>query len=379
MATAKSPRADFRAIGDLESAARRSVREEVWGYIQGGAGAERSVRANESAFHRWSLVPDPLTAVRSIDLSTSVLGRRVAAPFFVAPTAYQRAVHRGGERATATAAASLGVLGVYSTLASDTIESIAAASGSAPFWFQLYLQPRLETSLRLVRRAERAGCAALVVTVDAPVLGSRDRQGRSGFALGSPLPIGAGRGVVTPPRGPEWDGGLYSLDGAAEVSWSALEAVRRATSLPLVVKGILDPESARRARELGAKAVVVSNHGGRQLDLAPATLDVLPEIVSAVRGRLEVYLDGGVRRGSDIAVALALGARAVGLGRPVLWALAAGGEAGVARYLRLLGSELANSLLLLGCRIVTQVNRSRVRPALTTPPAAAPVRHARRS
>ncbi len=317
-------------------------------------------------------MPEPLAGHQTVDLGTTLLGRPVRAPFFIAPTAYQRTIHRAGECATARAASELGILGVYSTLASDRIEAIAAASGQTPWWFQLYLQPQLSTSLALVRRAEQAGGSAIVVTVDAPVLGSRDRQNRSVFAVGKPLPIGAGPSVVTPPRGPAWVGGTYSLHGAAEVSWSALKAVRESTSLPLVVKGILDPVSARRALEIGANAIVVSNHGGRQLDLAPATLDVLPEIVSSVGRRAEVYLDGGVRRGSDVAVALALGARAVGIGRPVLWALAAGGRAGVGRYLRLLGTELANSLLLLGCASVKTLDRAKVRPAVTVPPVAEP-------
>ena len=353
----------FQTLGDLEEAARHAVSERVWGYIQGGAGAEHTLRANEAAFDRWALVPAVLTGIRSVDLTTSVLGRKVSAPFFVAPTAYHRQVHAGGEVATATAASGLGLLGVYSTLSSDPLEAIAAASGPAPFWFQLYLQPRLDASLELVQRAERAGFSAIVVTVDTPLLGSRDRQGRSGFALGPPLPIGNGPAIRTPPRGPSWEGKPYALEDAGEVSWEALDAIRRSTRLPLVVKGILRPDDARRAVELGAKGIVVSNHGGRQLDRSPAALDVLPSIVEAVGSQIEVYLDGGVRRGSDVLIALSLGARAVGLGRSVLWALAAGGRPGVDHFLRLLGTEVANALLLLGRSSVGEVDRSSVAPA----------------
>ena len=353
----------FPALGDLEELARRSVDEEIWGYIQGGAGAERTRRTNEAAFGRWVLLPEVLRGVASVDLRTTMLGQEVSAPFYVAPTAYQREVHPGGERAMAAAASGLGVLGIYSTLSSDSLEAIAGESGRGPRWFQLYLQPELAASQDLVRRAQRAGYSAIVVTVDAPVLGSRDRQRRTGFGLERAVPIGNGPRVRSPPRGPLWDGKAYTLESAAEVTWNALGAVRRATSLPVVVKGVLRPEEARRAVDLGARAVIVSNHGGRQLDLAPAALDALPGIAAAVGDRAEVYLDGGVRRGSDVLVALALGARAVGLGRPTLWALAVGGRAGVDRYLRLLGTELANSLLLLGRSSVREVGRASVAPA----------------
>ena len=335
----------------------------VWAYVQGGAGAERTLAENEAAFARWCLVPENCSGVRSVDLATTVLGQGVSAPFFVAPTAYHREVHPEGERGTATAASALGVLGVYSTLSSDSLEVIAAARTRGPQWFQLYLQPEVGRSLDLVHRAEKAGYSAIVVTVDTPVLGYRDNQERTGFATTAPVPIGNGAGVQSPARGPAWQGEPCSLGEGAEVSWKALEEVRDATPLPLVVKGVLTPETARRAVDLGARAVVVSNHGGRQLDLAPASLDALPGVVEAVGRDVEVYVDGGVRRGSDVAVALALGARAVGLGRPVLWALAVAGAAGVDRYLRMLGTELVNTMLLMGCSTVGGIDRSRVHPA----------------
>ncbi len=350
----------FQTLGELEEIARRSVDAAVWGYVQGGAGAERTCRRNEAAFDGWSLRAAPLSGVRSVDLTTAMLGRSTSAPFFVAPTAYHREVHPDGEVGTATAAAELGVLSAFSTLSSGSLEEIAGVRGSAPRWFQLYLQRRPAQSLELVRRAERAGYAALVVTVDVPVFGARDRQVVSGFATRSMPALGNGPGVSTPARGPSWDGGPYRLSEAADNSWAALRQIARGTSLPLVVKGVLDPAEARRAVDLGARAVIVSNHGGRQLDLAPATLEVLPSIVAELREDAEVYLDGGVRRGSDVAVALALGARAVGLGRPVLWALAAGGRSGVRRYLEILGTELANCLVMLGCRTPSELDRSRL-------------------
>lgn len=368
MSGARPEKEPLWTLGDLEQVAARSLEPSVWGYVQGGAGAERTSRANEVAFRRWVLLPEPLSGVREVDLSTSVLGTPVSAPFFVAPTAYHRELHPGGEGATAAAASRLGVLGVYSTLSSQALEAIAAAAGGGPRWFQLYLQPRLEASLELVRRAGRAGYSAIVVTVDTPVLGSRDRQERSGFAVRDAVPIGNGPDVRSPARGPTWDGSEYRLEEQADVSWDAVDAVRQATDLPLVLKGILTPGAARRAIEHGARALIVSNHGGRQLDLAPAALDALPRVVAEVGRDVEVYLDGGVRRGSDVLVALALGARAVGVGRPVLWALAAGGQAGVERYFRLLGTEVANSLVLLGRRSPRDVDGSSIASAPLEPP-----------
>ncbi len=363
MTARSSRRSSFRTLGELEAAAERALAPDIWGYVAGGAGAERTARANVEAFQRWWIRSDPRSEVRSVDLRTTLLGEPVSAPFFVAPTAYQRSVHPAGERATAAAAAALGLLGVYSTLSSDSLESIARAAGAGPRWFQLYLQRETALSLGLVRRAERAGYSAIVVTIDAPVLGSRDRQLESGFALRRSPPIGNGPRVRTPPRGPDWDGGPYRPEDVASSTWATIATIRRATRLPLVVKGVLTAEGARHAVRAGARGLVVSNHGGRQLDLAPPSLSALPAIVRAVGSRAEVYLDGGVRRGSDALVALALGARAVGIGRPVLWALACGGRAGVRRYLGMFGTELANSMLLAGRASISEVDRRLVEPA----------------
>jgi len=210
----------------------------------------------------------------------------------------------------------------------------------------------------LVERAEKAGFTALVLTVDAPVLGPRDRQTRDGVAIRSPVPIGNGSHVVPPARVPQLEGGTYRFPADATVTWDILRQLRELSRLPLVVKGILTAEDARRAAEAGARAVVVSNHGGRQLDGAVTGLDALPEVVAAVGSQVEVYVDGGVRRGSDVLTALALGAKGVGIGRPVLWALAAGGEAGVARLISLLQMELAVSMMLAGRRSLAEVDRT---------------------
>jgi len=354
------PRGDLPTLSDLEAVASKKVLDHVWAYVQGGAGEERTLRANRSAFHRWTLRPRALVDVSAVDLHTSILGAEVRAPIFISPMAYHAQVHPEGEPGVARAASEAGILATYSTLSSFSIEEIARASGSGARWFQLYLQPDFEVSRRLVERAERAGYSALMLTVDTPVLGVRDRQARGGFAIDSTVPIGNGSDVVPPSRSPLEQGRFYRLRSEAGSTWDVLEELQSITRLPWVVKGVLTPEDALEAARHGAKAIVVSNHGGRQLDGAPATLSVLPEVVEAVGSQVEVYLDGGVRRGSDILVALALGAKAVGIGRPVLWALAVGGGDEVNRYLGLLKTELATAMALVGRPTLAGVNSSLV-------------------
>ncbi len=363
----KANPAGVATLGDLEAEASRAVDDAVWGFIQGGAGDEETLRANRDAFRRWVLRPRMLANVGSVDLGTTVLGSSVRSPCFVAPTAYQGRVHPDGERGTARAASRAGVLAVFSTLSTHPLEAIARAAAPGPRWFQLYLQPDFAASERLVRRAERCGFTAVVVTVDTPVLGTRDRQIRSGFAFASAPPVGNGPDARSPPRRPARTGSRYRLPPPADATWAVLDRLRSVTRLPIVVKGVLTHEDARRAVDHGAAGVVVSNHGGRQLDRARAALDALPEVVDAVGDRAEVYYDGGIRRGSDALIALALGARAVGLGRPILWALAVGGEAGVARYLSLFSEDLATSLALAGRRSLGELDRSLLAPAPAGP------------
>jgi isopentenyl diphosphate isomerase/L-lactate dehydrogenase-like FMN-dependent dehydrogenase len=300
--------------------------------------------------------------VSRVDLRAAILGETVRAPFYVSPTAYQGLVHPDGEVGLSRAAADEGVLAVFSTMSSASLEAIAEARPGAPRWFQLYLQPDWAESRRLVERAERSGYGAIVLTVDAPILGNRDRELRTGLVYGERPSMGNGPDVVGPSRVPNFAEGEGPRDGRIP-TWDIVDRLRETTSLPIVLKGILTAEDARRAAEHGARAIVVSNHGGRQLDGATAALDALPEIVAAIGSRLEVYLDGGVRRGSDIAIALALGARAVGLGRPSLWALAAGGGPGVARWLSLLKTDLAAVLALSGRRSALEIDGSLVHRA----------------
>lgn len=358
------PPGGFLTLSDVERAARARLPDDVWAYIQGGAGEEKTLGTNRAAFDRWDLRPSALAGIEAVDLRTRLLDDSVTVPFFVAPTAYHGLVLPEGEVATARGAAETGTLAVFSTLSSRSLEDIARATPAGPRWFQLYLQPEFDRTRELVQRAEAAGFHAIVLTVDAPVLGPRDRQTRDGVAIRSPVPIGNGPHIRAPARGPEFRDQVYRFPPDAAHGWETLGRLREMTRLPVVVKGILTPEDARRAVSGGARAVVVSNHGGRQLDRSVPTLEALPDVVAAVGTRAEVYVDGGVRRGSDILIALALGAKGVGIGRPVLWALAAGGSDGVRRLLSLFASELAVCMHLAGLGRPADVDSTILRRAV---------------
>ncbi len=352
--------AAFGSLGDLEERARQRTPADLWAYVAGGSAEERTVAANREAFGRRWLRPRVLRGVESVDLRTELLGRRVAVPWYLCPTAYHGDLLPEGEVATARAAASAGCLAGFSTLSSFSLEEIAGSAPGSPRWFQLYLQPEFEASAELVRRAERAAYDAIALTVDVPLLGVRDRQASGGFAIRTPRPAGNGPTLSSPAREPLPGPPPRRLRADAAATWEMIDRLRAVTSLPLLVKGILRGDDARRAVEHGARGVIVSNHGGRQLDGALAALDALPEVVEAVGGRAEVYLEGGVRRGSDVLIALALGAHGVGLGRPPLWALLAGGEEGLRRYLGLLEEEFLNVMALAGCRSLSEIDRDLV-------------------
>jgi 4-hydroxymandelate oxidase len=348
----------FRTLSGLHSAAERALPASIRAYVDGGAGEERTLRANRRAFEDRRLFPRALVNVERIETRTHFLGEEQGVPFFIAPTAYQALVHPEGESGMARAAAAEGVLYTASTMSNQSMELVAKAASGAPRWFQLYVQPDPARTSSLVERARAAGYRALVLTVDAPILGDRDRQEEAGFTLDPAMPLGnLDPGSYAEGKDPLPQKSYARGRITADFVWESLERLCRSAGLPVLVKGVISPEDARRALASGARGVVVSNHGGRQLDGAPATLEALPGVVQAVGDRGEVYLDGGVRRGADILVALALGARGVGLGRPSLWALAAGGEAGVRRWLALLREDLRTALALTGCRAIPEIRR----------------------
>jgi isopentenyl diphosphate isomerase/L-lactate dehydrogenase-like FMN-dependent dehydrogenase len=344
-------------VADFEAAARERLEPGVYDYIAGGAGDEHTLRENRAAFERWELRPRVLVDISSVSTATTVLGTEIALPVLVAPTAFQRLADPEGELATGRAAAAAGTIMSLSTLSSVTPAELAAAAPEAPKWFQLYWSRDRGFTQELVETAADSGFTALVLTVDLPVAGRRERDVRAAFMLPDDLPL---PNIPEELRGDDFHTALHAVVDDT-LTWRDLEWLRSICELPLVVKGILTSEDALLAAEHGATAVVVSNHGGRQLDGVPPTLDVLPEVVEAVGERVEVLLDGGIRRGIDVLKALALGARATLSGRSVLWGLAAGGEEGATRVLELLRREVELGLKLLGCPSPADVTPGHVR------------------
>jgi 4-hydroxymandelate oxidase len=329
---------------DFEALARERLDDMAWEYFRGGAGDEITLRDNRAALERWKLQPRVLVDVSEVDTSTTVLGTPVAAPILVAPVALQKLAHPEGEAATARAAAAAGTIMILSTSATMRPEPVAAAAPGSPRWFQIYVFRDRGVTQALIDEACASGYSALVLTVDAPILGRREGAIRSGFHLPDELEVA---------------GDIFD-DIDPSVSWRDVEWIA-GHGLPVVLKGILTPEDALVAVENGAAGVVVSNHGGRQLDGVPASIDALPRVAEALDGRCEVLLDSGVRRGVDVIRALALGARSVLVGRAVVYALAAAGEDGVLKLLRLLREEVELGLRLLGCTSVAEVKREHVR------------------
>ena len=350
-------------LADVEALARGAVEPSAFDYCSGGAEDELALEDNVAAFRRRRLWPKVLAGTGRVDLTVSVLGRELPFPVLLAPVGLQELFHRSGEEASARAAAGLGTVFCVSMFTSRPIERLTAA-GAGPRWAQVYLVDDRGVVASTIARAAAAGAEAIVVTVDYPVVGKRERGLRGGYerfdacrpALLDDPAFGELLTARTTPDDPL--ALLAALFPNPRASWADLDRVRSLTDLPLVVKGVLRPSDAVRAVEAGADAVVVSNHGGRQLDRAPASVDALSPVVEAVDGRAEVLLDSGVRRGADVAVALALGARAVLVGRPMLWGLAAGGEAGVRRSLEILRDELATTLALVGCGAARELDRS---------------------
>ena len=346
-------------LDDFEALARKRLDAGAHAYIAGGSWDEVTLRANRERFARWQLRPRVLVDTSHVDASTTMLGTAVAMPVGLAPIAFPGLAHAEGEVAVARAAAPAEVLQCVPTLATHTLEDVATV-GPGPRWFQLYVHKDRARSAELVRRAEAAGYRAIILTVDLPVPGYRERELRRRYQV--PAGTRLGHYADVDPGAAELIPVIASLQDQS-LSWRDVAWVRGLSTLPLVLKGILTAEDAALAVENGAAGVVVSNHGGRQLDRAPATIDVLEEVVQAVADRAEVYLDGGVRRGTDVLVARALGARAVFVGRPWIYALAAGGEEGVARLIALMRVELETAMRLLGVARMDAVTRAHVRGA----------------
>jgi isopentenyl diphosphate isomerase/L-lactate dehydrogenase-like FMN-dependent dehydrogenase len=338
-------------VYDYEALAAERLETGAHGYYAGGAGDELTLRDNVEAYRRWQLRPRVLVDVAGCTTATTVLGHEVSMPLLVAPVAFQRVAHPDGEVGMARAAKAAGTIMCLSTMATSTPEQVAEVGG--PRWFQLYVFRDAGLTAELVAHAKDAGFTALVLTVDTPVLGRRERDFRTGFTIPPEITIPSlGQGGVTPAEA----FGLMSQS----VSWRDIERLASASGLPVLVKGLVTAEDARLACEHGAAAIVVSNHGGRQLDGVSATIDALQEVVEAVDGRVEVLIDGGIRRGADVVKALALGARAALVGRPTLWGLACGGEAGARHVLELLQDEILLALKLVGCVSPADVPRDRI-------------------
>jgi len=385
------------SIEDLRRLARRRLPRVVFDYLDGGAEGETTLRANTAAFERLALQPRYAVPVRDIDLRVRVLDTELPFPALLAPVGYSRLMHPGGEVAAARAAGEAGTIYILSTISGHPLEAVRAAS-RGPVWYQLYLVGGRAAAEGAIQRARAAGYSALVVTIDTPVAGMRERDYHNGTRelLGSSmlakLPF-LGQMLVRPrwlarflldggvPRLPNvmvpGEGPMRLMDvnaalATTALTWDDFRWIRELWNGPLVVKGILHPDDARRAVDAGAGAVVVSNHGGRQLDGAPATLDVLPGIAAAVRGQAEVLMDGGIRRGADIVKAICLGARAVLVGRAYAYGLAAGGTGGAARALEILRTDVDRTLRLLGCSAIADLQPAYVRPA---PDGLAPTGH----
>lgn len=354
---------DIVALTDYEPLARQHLGEQAWAYFSGGAADEITLRENHSAFDQIKLLPRVLRDMKGGHTRTSLLGQTHEHPIMLAPIAYHRMAHRDGELATTLGAAALKAGIVVSTRASVPIEDIAAtaqANGHHPLWFQLYVQPDRAFTEALVKRAEDAGYQALVLTVDAPLNGIRNRLQRSGFRMPPGIEAVNLRGMVTPDLRPRMAGESVAFGSLLDAAptWDDIGWLLSITQLPVILKGVLSPQDAVMAIERGFAGLIVSNHGGRVLDTTPATIQVLPQIVAAVQGRVPVLLDGGIRRGTDVLKALALGANAVLIGRPYIFGLSVGGAVGVAHVLNILRAEFEVAMGLTGCRTVDDIQPS---------------------
>lgn len=348
------------SLHDHERLAQQQLDANAWAYFSGGAGDEITLRANRSAWDTLTLQPRVLQPLAGGHTRIPLLGRTLAHPILLAPIAFQRMAHPDGELATAYAAAALGAGMVLSTQSSTPVEAVAQAMhgdpGSGPLWFQLYWQHDRGFTRELVQRAEAAGVEALVLTVDAPTSGARDREQRAGFRLPAGISAVHLAGLTPPAARPLAQGQSALFDDLLHhaPTWADVQWLQSITRLPVLLKGVLHPQDAAQAAALQVAGLIVSNHGGRTLDTAPATAHALPRIADAVQGALPLLVDGGIRRGTDVLKAMALGASAGLVGRPAVYGLAHAGAVGVAHVLRLLRDELEIAMALTGCATLDQ-------------------------
>ncbi|HEY4249351.1 MAG TPA: alpha-hydroxy acid oxidase [Lacunisphaera sp.] len=345
-------------IADYARLAPAHLSSMAWEYVSGAAADETTLRWNEAAYGKIRLRPRNLVDVSHIETKLSLFGQNLECPILLAPVAYQRLAHPEGECATVQGAEAAGATIVLSTFSTVSLEEVAGAA-TKPHWFQLYVQPDRDFTRELVRRAEAAGYKALVVTVDTPVLGPRYRELRHKFSLPEGMERANLKGLHTATGGHRpTERNIFSATLDPKLTWKDIAWLRSLTSLPVILKGVMNAGDAGRAVDEGASGLVVSNHGGRNLDTVPATIDALPEVAAKVAGRFPILVDGGIRHGTDILKALALGASAVLIGRPYVYGLAVGGADGVSRVVNILRREFEMAMALTGKTSLTAIDRS---------------------
>jgi isopentenyl diphosphate isomerase/L-lactate dehydrogenase-like FMN-dependent dehydrogenase len=355
---------DILNLDDLQPLAKEKLSDMVYGYISSGADDEVTLRENQSAYEHIKLRPRMLVDVSNVDLSTEVLGTSIKFPIMLAPVAMHQLVHEEGELATARAAGKLGTLMTLSSMASSSMEEVAEVA-TGPRWYQLYCLNDREFTKTLIKRAEASGYKALVVTVDTPRLGRREADIRNQFHLPPGVKLKNLEGLPMADLPEEQMASALALYASTmldrSLTWESLDWMRQTTDLPIIIKGVLTAEDARLAVKHGVDGIMVSNHGGRQLDGVSATIEALPEVVDAVDDKMDVFLDGGIRRGTDVFKALAIGAKAVSIGRPYIWGLALDGEAGVRKVLAMLHEELELAMALSGCPTIADIDSTRIK------------------
>jgi 4-hydroxymandelate oxidase len=357
--TPDDPRLQAVCLSDFEAIARERISPMAYEYISGGAGSEITLRWNEEAFQKIRLRPKVLVDVSTIDTRVNLFGEELPFPILLAPAAYHRLLHKEGELATAKGASAAGATFIVSTMSTTGIEEIAAVS-TTPLWFQLYVQPDRGFTKSLIQRAEDAGSRALCVTVDTPVIGTRNREMRMKFALPEDLTRPHLQGLkftaetIHRPR----EGEIYASTFDPKLSWKDIEWILSFARVPVVLKGIMNADDAEIAAKSGVSGIIVSNHGARNLDTSPATIEALPEIAERVAGQISILLDGGIRRGTDVLKAIALGANAVLIGRSYLYGLGAAGAEGVTRVIKILRAEFEMAMALTGKTTIASINSS---------------------